>query len=106
MIEGASGTMNFDNVNLNQVVAFELDYSMRAAPDYGFNISWFVNDVNGVKLGDVKIGKDVDLKSTTVKVPVQNIPDQPFNLVMKIDKLDKAESKMIAVTRIRLLASQ
>ena len=106
VIEGASGTMNFDNVNLKNVAAFELGYAMQAVPDHGYIISWYVNDVKGTKLGEVKIGRDVDPKSTSVKVPVQNIPDQPFNLVMKMERVDKAESQFVAVTGIKLLAAQ
>ena len=106
IIEGASGTMNFDNVNLKNVAAFELGYAMQAVPDHGYIISWYVNDVKGVKLGEVKIGRDVDPKSTSVKVPVQNMPDQPFNLVMKMERVDKAESQFVAVTGIKLLAAQ
>jgi len=106
VIEGASGTMNFDNVNLKNVAAFELGYAMQAVPDHGYIISWYVNDVKGTKLGEVKIGRDVDPKSTSVKVPVQNIPDQPFNLVMKMERVDKAESQFVAVTGIKLLAAK
>jgi len=106
VIEGASGTMNFDNVNLKNVAAFELGYAMQTALDHGYIISWYVNDVKGTKLGEVKIGRDVDPKSTSVKVPVQNIPDKPFNLVMKMERVDKAESQFVAVTGIKLLAAQ
>jgi cytochrome c len=106
IIEGASGTMNFDNVNLKNVTAFELGYAMQAVPDHGYIISWYVNDVKGTKLGEVKIGREVDPKSTSVKVPVQNMPDQPFNLVMKMERVDKAESQFVAVTGIKLLTAK
>jgi cytochrome c551/c552 len=106
VVEGASGTLEFDQMNLKNITAFELNYAMQQVPDFGYVISWHVGDANGTKLGEVQIGKDVDAKSTKVIVPVQQVPDQPFKLVMKMAKADSKETQFVAVTSFRLIAGK
>jgi len=103
---GTSGTLEFDKMNLRNISALELNYSMRKAPDFGYTISWFVDSPNGTKLGEVKIGKDADLNNLKQLVPLQQVPDQPFKLVMKIEKADSKEAQFVAVTSFRLVASK
>jgi hypothetical protein len=103
---GTSGTLEFDKMNLRNISALELNYSMRKAPDFGYTISWFVDSPNGTKLGEVKIGKDADLNNLKLMVPLQQVPDQPFKLVMKMEKADSKEAQFVAVTSFRLVASK
>ena len=98
-----SGTLTYNNVSFKHVKALELNYGMQAVPDYAFTISWHVNDANGTKLGEVKIGNDTDPKVSKVKVPLQNIPEGNFNLVMKVEKANSKESQNVAVIGFRLL---
>jgi hypothetical protein len=93
-------------MNLKNITAFELNYAMQKAPDFGYVISWHVGDANGSKLAEVQIGKDVDPKSTKVMVPLQQVPDQPFKLVMKMSKADSKETQFVAVTSFRLVAGK
>ena len=98
-----SGTLTYNNVSLKHVKALEFNYGMQVVPDYAFVISWHVNDANGTKLGEVKIGHDADLKQNKIKVPLQNIPEGNFNLVMKIEKANTKESQNFAVIGFRLM---
>jgi hypothetical protein len=100
-----SGAATFNDVSLKHVKALELNYGMQAVPDYAFIISWHVNDANGAKLGEVKIGHDTDPKVTKVKVPLQNVPEGNFNLVMKVEKTNSKETQNVAVINFRLLNS-
>jgi hypothetical protein len=100
-----SGSATFNDVSLKHVKALELNYGMQAVPDHTFVISWHVNDANGVKLGEVKIGHDTDPKVTKVKVPLQNVPEGNFNLVMKVEKTNSKETQNVAVINFRLLNS-
>jgi cytochrome c551/c552 len=98
-----SGSATFNDVSLKHVKALELNYGMQAVPDYAFIISWHVNDVNGAKLGEVKIGHDTDPKVTKLKVSLQNVPEGNFNLVMKVEKTNSKETQNVAVINFRLL---
>ena len=103
---GASGTLSFDGLNLRHVNAVELNYQLQAAPASGYVISLFANDAGGTKLGEVTIGKDADPKVKTVKVPLQQIPAGPFRLVVKIEKLDKAEPRQLGLSSLKWSASK
>jgi hypothetical protein len=39
-------------------------------------------------------------------VPLQQVPDQPFKLVMKMEKADSKETQFVAVTSFRLIAGK
>jgi hypothetical protein len=77
---------------------------MQAVPDIGYIISFHVDGANGKQLGSVKIGHDADMKSTKVAIPLQGVPDQPFNLVMKISKADPKESQYVGISALQLIA--
>jgi hypothetical protein len=103
---GVSGTLEFEKMNLKNITALELNYAMQKAPEFGYTISWYVDSPNGTKLGEVKIGKDADTKMTKLMVPLQQVPDQPFKLVMKMEKADSKEAQFVAVTSFRLVAGK
>jgi|688.fasta_scaffold01128_31 glucose/arabinose dehydrogenase/cytochrome c551/c552 len=100
-----NGSATYNNISLKHIKALELNYGMQAVPDYAFVISWHVNDANGTKLGEIKIGHDTDPKITKVKVPLQNVPEGNFNLVMKVEKTNSKETQNVAVISFRLLNS-
>jgi hypothetical protein len=106
VLEAASGILEFDKMSLKNITALELSYAMQKAPEFGYTISWYVDNPNGTKLGEVKIGKDADTKNTKVMVPLQQVPDQPFKLVMKMEKADSKEAQFVAVTSFRLVAGK
>ena len=103
---GPSGTMSFDGLNLRHVNAVELNYQLQAAPASGYVISLFAQEAGGTKLGEVTIGKDADPKVRSVKVPLQQIPAGPFRLVVKIEKLDKAEPRQLGISSLKWSASK
>jgi hypothetical protein len=103
---GTSGTLEFEKMNLINISALEVNFAMQKAPDFGYTISWYVDSPNGPKLGEVKISKDVDQKNTKLMVPLQQVPAQPFKLVMKMEKADSKESQFVAVTSFRLVAGK
>jgi glucose/arabinose dehydrogenase/cytochrome c551/c552 len=98
------GLVYFNQLNLSNVKAIELNYMMQAVPDIGYIISFHVDGANGKQLGSVKIGHDADMKSTKVAIPLQGVPDQPFNLVMKISKADPKESQYVGISALQLIA--
>jgi cytochrome c551/c552 len=98
------GLVYFNQLNLYNVKAVELNYMMQAVPDIGYIISFHVDGANGKQLGSVKIGHDADMKSTKVAIPLQGVPDQPFNLVMKISKADPKESQYVGISALQLIA--
>ncbi|MEY3432620.1 MAG: hypothetical protein RL131_556, partial [Bacteroidota bacterium] len=104
ILSGNSGSLEYNQMSLKHVKSLELNYGMQEAPEYGIVVSWHVDSPSGAKLGEVVIGKDVDPKSTKKLVSLSNIPDQPFKLVVKIEKLDPKETKMVAVSTMRLIA--
>jgi hypothetical protein len=71
----------------------------------GYTISLHVDAANGKQLGSVKIGHDANLKTTKVSMPLQEVPDRPFNLVMKISKADPKESQYLAISSLQLIAN-
>lgn len=101
--ENAAGILFFDNVSLRHVKAVELNYSMRSAPTYGYTISWYANDANGVKLGETKITPSSDPKQNKITVPFTSIPAGIIRLVMKVEKADAKESGMFSISSFRLL---
>ncbi|MFN5478878.1 MAG: ThuA domain-containing protein [Chitinophagaceae bacterium] len=101
--ENAAGTLFFDNVSLRHVKAVELNYSMRSAPTYGYTISWYANDANGVKLGETKITPSSDPKQNKITVPLTSIPAGIIRLVVKVEKADAKESGMFSISSFRLL---
>ncbi|MEY4627694.1 MAG: hypothetical protein RLZZ595_20, partial [Bacteroidota bacterium] len=104
ILSGNSGSLEYNQMNLKHVKSLELNYGMQEAPEFGFVVSWHVGSPSGLKLGEVVIGKDVDPKSTKKMVSLSNIPDQLFKLVMKIEKVDPKETKMVAIGSMRLIA--
>jgi cytochrome c551/c552 len=103
VISENSGTATYNNVSLKHVKSLELHYSMPVVPDVGYVVSWYVNNTNGIKLGEVKFDRESNLKNSKVKVPLQNIPEGNFNLVMKVEKTNSKETQYFAVISLRLL---
>jgi len=99
-----TGLVRFNDVNLQHVTSLEMSYILRAIPDYGYIISWHVDKANGPSLGEVKIGRDTDPKTTKVVVPLHDVPNGKFNLVMKIVKEDAKEAKFLGIGSLRLMA--
>jgi cytochrome c len=106
MLKGTSGTLTFENFSLKNINSLELGYGMQAIPDIGYIISFYVNDVNGTKLGEVKIGHDVDPKSSKVIVPIQHAPNEKFNLVVKLEKADEKEKQIFVVMSVRPISGK
>jgi cytochrome c551/c552 len=106
MINGAAGTLSFELPGLKYVNSVELAYQLPAAPMSGYVISLFANSVDGVKLGETTIGKDTDLKVKSVKVPLQQVPAGPFKLVVRMEKLDKAESRQLGLSSLKWSAAK
>ena len=104
VVTDQTGFLRFNNLNLSNVAALEMNYMMRAVPDFGFVISSHVNSADGQLLGEVKIGHDADPKANKVTVPLSNVPSGPFNLVMKITKSNPKESQTVAITSMKLIA--
>jgi cytochrome c551/c552 len=103
VISENSGTATYNNVSLKHVKSLELHFSMPVIPDFGYVVSWYVNNTNGIKLGEVKFDRESNLKNSKVKVPLQNIPEGNFNLVMKVEKTNSKETQYFAVISSRLL---
>jgi len=104
--EGAVGSLSFDEVSLRHVNALELNYSMRTTPSRGFTVSWHANDINGLKLGEVKFDPSSDIKQNKVTVPLTGIPAGVIRLVMKVEKADAKETGNLAISSFRLLVAQ
>ena len=104
--EGAVGSLSFDEVSLRHVNALELNYSMRTAPSRGFTVSWHANDINGLKLGEVKFDPSSDIKQNKATVPLTGIPAGVIRLVMKVEKADAKETGNLAISSFRLLVAQ
>ena len=104
IVTDQTGLLRFNNLNLSNVAALEMNYMMRAVPDFGFVISWHVNSADGQLLGEAKIGHDADPKVNKVTVPLSNVPSEAFNMVMKITKSNPKESQMVAITSMKLIA--
>lgn len=104
--EGAVGSLSFDEVSLRHVNALELNYSMRTAPSRGFTVSWHANDINGLKLGEVKFDPSSDIKQNKITVPLTGIPAGVIRLVMKVEKADAKETGNLAISSFRLLVAQ
>jgi hypothetical protein len=98
------GLVYFNQLNLANVKAIELNYMMQAVPDIGYTISLHVDAANGKQLGFVKVGHDADLKNTKAVMSLQEVSDHPFNLVMKISKADPKESQYLAISSLQLIA--
>ena len=98
------GWVQFDNLNLSSVKSVEVNYAMQSVPDVGYTISLHADGVNGKQLGSVKIGHDVDPKSNKIVMLLENVPDHPFNLVMKMERASAKETQFLAITSLRLIA--
>ena len=79
---------------------------MQAPPDLGYNIKFYVNSVNGIKLGEVKVGHDVDPKSNKITVPIKNVPDEKFNLVVQLEKADAKENQIFVLMSVRPISGK
>jgi hypothetical protein len=106
IINGAAGTLTFELPGLKYVNSVELAYQLPAAPVSGYVISLFANSVDGVKLGATTIGKDADPKVKSVKVPLQQVPAGPFKLVVRMEKLDKAEPRQLGLSSLKWSAAK
>lgn len=106
IINGAAGTLTFELPGLKYVNSVELAYQLPAAPLSGYVISLFANSVDGVKLGATTIGKDADPKVKSVKVPLQQVPAGPFKLVVRMEKLDKAEPRQLGLSSLKWSAAK
>jgi hypothetical protein len=84
----------------------ELAYQLPAAPLSGYVITLFANGPEGLKLGEVTISKDTDLKVKSVKVPLQQVPAGPFKLVVRMEKLDKAEPRQLGLSSLKWSAAK
>ncbi|MEY2586637.1 MAG: hypothetical protein RLY11_486, partial [Bacteroidota bacterium] len=104
VLSGQTGLVRFNDLNLEHVTSLEMNYFMRVIPDYGYVISWHIDDANGATLGEVKITRDTDPKTNKVVVPLHNVPNGKFNLVMKIEKGDAKETQFLGIGSLRLMA--
>ena len=106
MLRGIDGLLTFENFSLKNINSIEIGYGMQAPPDLGYIISFYVNSINGTKLGEVKIGHDVDPKSSKVIVPIKNAPSEKINLIVKLEKADAKESKIFVLTSLRPISGK
>lgn len=106
MLRGLNGTLTFENMNFKNINSLEVGYGMQAPPDLGYNIKFYVNSVNGIKLGEVKVGHDVDPKSNKITVPIKNVPDEKFNLVVQLEKADAKENQIFVLMSVRPISGK
>lgn len=104
VLSGQTGLVRFNDLNLEHVTSLEMNYFMRAIPDYGYVISWHIDDANGPTLGELKISRDTDPKTNKAVVSLHNVPNGKFNLVMKIEKGDAKETQFLGIGSLRLMA--
>ena len=104
--ESASGWLKFDHLNLKDVNALELAYDIDASPDKGYRISWYVDNINGTKIGEVFMGHDVSKKTSEIIVPLKNLPTKPTSLFMKIEKADASETQKFALVSMKFMTGK
>lgn len=104
IVNGESGWLMFDNINLQFVTGVELTYGMQEPLQKGYIVEWYADRPGGTKLGEVKIAAGGKPGFNRVKVPLQNTGDHPRKLYVMIRKADPLETKTMALSSMKFIA--
>lgn len=103
-LNGDDGYLEFSNINLEGIKSIELSYGVPQQLDKGYVLSLYQDSPEGNPIAELKLENLAGTVLEKSNLVLQNIkPGEGHKLILKIVKLDKAESHRLAVISLKLV---